>query len=300
MPAGGHHGHGSQHRSAATGHHEHDRRGERPDEDAYVRMIDLETQVLAPVNVALVGWAATAMVAPLRHVLDLGAGTGAATFALMERFPAARVSAVDAFPVTLARLDQRARWLGVCGQVTTVLADLDQGVPDGGAVDLAWAYSAVKHLCGPERTIAQVGAALAPGGWFVLVESRDVPFFLPHNLGTGRPGLEERLPAASAHHGESPPHMDADRSSVLAAAGLVVREARTFQAADLPAPPLAPVRAHARELLTLLGQASAGRLGGEDVATRGTLLDPDHSAGVDQRDDLLVRTTRNAWTAQRG
>lgn len=184
--------------------HQHD----QPD---LPEILTLEAETLAAFTAEQALWVAQTVGAPPHHVADLGSGTGAGTFALMDRFPNARVTAVDSSPAMLERLAGRAADLGRGDRLTTVRADLDAGLPPLQGVDLVWASSAVHHLGDPDRLIAEVAALLPAGGWFVVVEAEDVPWFLPDEIGTGRPGLEKRChELLSQHRRSAVPEVGAD------------------------------------------------------------------------------------------
>jgi SAM-dependent methyltransferase len=134
-----------------------------------------------------------------RHIMDLGCGTGAGTFALLARFPEAEVTAVDASASHLHRLRERAEALGVADRVRTVLADLDADWPELGQPELVWASASMHHIAAPDRTLRKVHDLLSPAGQFAVVELAGFPRFLPDNAPEERPGLEERCHAALAH-----------------------------------------------------------------------------------------------------
>ena len=123
-----------------------------------------------------------------RQILDLGGGTGTGTFALLQRFGEADVTALDMSAYLLDQLRDKARVLGVAGRVRTVQADLDTAWPAIGPVDLVWASSSLHHMADPDRVLTQVLGALRPGGLLAVLEMDSFPRFLPDDLGLGRPG----------------------------------------------------------------------------------------------------------------
>lgn len=172
--------------------HNHRRHG-----DDLPEMIELEAEALRSLTDMVTEWVAGVVATPPRHLLDLGSGTGAGTFALLRRFPRARVTAVDSSPQMLARLEQRGVELGQSGRLAAIRADLDDALPAIDDVDLVWASSVVHHVSHPDRLLAQVATLLPAGGWFVVVEAEDVAWFLPDDFGIGRPGLERRCTSCS-------------------------------------------------------------------------------------------------------
>lgn len=262
-------------------------------------IIELEAEALHDLTDNVTQWVAGLVATPPRHLLDVGSGTGAGTFALLRRFPDARLTAVDVSPQMLARLKRRGERLGQSGRLTTVLADLDDRLPAIDQVDLVWASSLLHHLSHPDRLLAQVAALLPPGGWCVAVEADDVAWFLPQDLGVGRPGLERRChEILSEHRAAHAPETGSDWSARLASAGLVVRAARVFDAEECP-PVREPTRSYARALFGMFAGAARDRLDAADVAALDVLLDDTDPRGLARREDLTLRATRRTWAAER-
>lgn len=233
------------------------------------------------------------------RVLDLGSGTGAGTFALLQRFPGAGITAVDASPAMAARLAEKAAALGVADRVRTVVADLDTEALPAGPYDLVWASASLHHMADPGRVLAQVREVLRPGGLMVAVELEGFPRFLPDDLGFGRPGLEERVHAAQAEgRAAAGMHMTEDWGARLREAGLDVVAERVV-AIDLAAPLPAATGRYVQASLTRVRSALDEVLDAEDLATLDALTDADGPHGVLHRDDLTVRTERSVWVATR-
>jgi SAM-dependent methyltransferase len=155
-----------------------------------------------------------------RSVVDLGAGTGAGSRLLRERYPDATVTCIDNDPQMLKLL--RKQGFAVIG------ADLDDGFPalagssttadavTEAQVDLVWASSSLHHVTDPAQLLSGVRQALAPGGVLVVVELAALPRFLSHPRGEL---LEQRCHAAAAaerwnHHPNWTPVIEAAGFSV--------------------------------------------------------------------------------------
>lgn len=263
--------------------------------DDQAELLDLDAEVLADQLDTLTAWLPVAT--DLRQIVDLGCGTGAGTFALLDRFPAAQVTAVDSSAAHLERLRDKARAAGVAERVRTVPADLDADWPDLGVPDLVWASASMHHMAAPDRALRKTCDMLGAGGLFAVVELSGFPRFLPEDAPDDRPGLEERCHRASDRfHAEHVPHRGADWGPKLTAAGFDVEGERTLTV-RLEGSPSEAVRRYARGSLHRLRTAVAAALPTEDLAALDRLLDADSPDSVQRRDDLTVRTQRTLWTA---
>ncbi|GAA2757887.1 class I SAM-dependent methyltransferase [Actinopolymorpha rutila] len=261
-------------------------------------MLDLEAEALAEHLAAITAWLPVA--SPPRQIVDLGCGTGAGTFALLDRFPDANVTAVDSSATHLQRLWEKASARGVEARVSTVQADLDAPAwPDLGSPDLVWASASMHHLADPEPALRKVLSILAPGGLFALVELAGYPRFLPDDAPADRPGLEERCHAASDRHfAEHLPHRGIDWGPKLTTAGFTRDGERTFTV-NVDGAHNKAFGAYALGSLQRLRGSSAEGVPAEDLAALDRLLDPESPDSVLRRDDLAVRTERVVWATRR-
>ncbi|GAB3356979.1 class I SAM-dependent methyltransferase [Modestobacter lapidis] len=262
-------------------------------------ILDRDAEVLAEINADIVRWLPR-QAAP-RQILDLGCGTGAGTLALLDRFPEAHVTAVDASVEHLQRLREKASARGVAARVSTVQADLDDlSWPHLGTPELAWASAALHHLVDPDRALRRVHDVLAPGGLLAVVELAGFPRFLPEDAPEDRPGLEERCHAATERDlAEHLPHRGADWGPKLVAAGFAVEGERTITV-NIEASGRAGVGAYALAALQRLRHRVADLLPPEDLTALDRLLDADGPHSIARRHDLAVRTERRVWAARRG
>jgi SAM-dependent methyltransferase len=280
------------HRGTSHGHH-HDHEG-----DGQAEILDLDAEVLAEHIASITAW--LPLHASPDHIVDLGCGTGAGTFALLDRFPDAHVIAVDASAEHLERLRAKARARGAQDRVRTEQADLDEAVwPDLGSPDLVWASASMHHMADPEHALRTVHDALAPGGLFAVVELAGHPRFLPENAPKDRPGLEERVHAAADRlQAAQMPHRGADWGPMLTAAGFTVEGERTI-AVNIEGSRNEVIGRYSVGVLRRLRSAVADMLSREDLTALDQLLDTGGPHSILRRDDLTVRTERTVWAARR-
>jgi SAM-dependent methyltransferase len=232
---------------------------------------------------------------PVRSILDLGAGTGSGSFGLLAHFTDAQVLAIDASEEMLERLSLRAEQLGLSDRVSTACADLDKTVPGPGGADLAWAAASLHHLADPDRTLAQLAAAIRPGGLLVVIELAGPPRFVPDHAPGG--AAESRAHALLAgDRAADMPTMGSDWGPRLTRAGLVVELDRTILIDLALSSPAAD--AYAAATLTRIRERVADRLDPTDRGSLDALL-AGGTSDVRRRTDLRVSTERRLWIARR-
>ncbi|WP_432106540.1 class I SAM-dependent methyltransferase [Streptomyces sp. AA1529] len=286
------HTHSSAPRRGASDAHQ-------PQDHDQAELLDLDAEVLAEHLATITAW--LPVEAPPRRIADLGCGTGAGTFALLDRFPDAHVTAVDSSSEHLRRLREKARAQGVAERVHPVRADLDDADwPDLGTPDLVWASASMHHMAHPERALRRIHDALPPGGLFAVVELAGFPRFLPPDAPEDRPGLEERCHAANdRYHAAHMPHRGADWGPKLTAAGFALDGQRTLEV-NIAGSRDEAVAAYALSSLRRMRGSLADALPAEDLAALDRLLDTGGPHSITRRRDLAVRTVRTVWAARRG
>jgi SAM-dependent methyltransferase len=279
---------------AASGPGEHDH-----DEEALTELLDLDGEVLAGYLDQATAWIAATAEPPVTRVVDLGAGTGTGTFALLRRFPEARVTAVDLAPDRLTRLRHRACELGLDGRADVVPADLDQPWPELGPADLVWTSMALHHVANPDQALTQILGLLRPGGTLAVAETsalESFPRFLPAGAESG---LEDRLHHLLADRlGQQVPELGVDWGPRLTAAGFDVTASRTF-AVTLTAPLPPQAGRYAQLTLDRLRSGLGDGLDPADQQALAVLVADEGPDSVRHRADLTVRATRLAWLARR-
>lgn len=123
----------------------------------------------------------TGLSGPL-EVLDLGAGTGAASLTLLAALPKALVTAIDLHPPFLERARARADAAGFGERLTTLAADMAAPPVAPGTVDLIWS----------EGAVYQLGVAAALRAWAPLLSPRGLVVFSEPVWSTAEPDPELR------------------------------------------------------------------------------------------------------------
>ena len=184
----------------------------------FAQLLEHEATLSAPIIDDAISTAATALAGSPSTILDLGAGTGAGTLPLARRFPQAHIHSLDLSEKLLESLDTAAATSGAAERVHAHRVDLDGEWPAElpAEVDLVWAAMSLHHLADPTRALQQAFSALRPGGVLVMTELAEPAAFQPADLGSGSPGLADRLLEASLGHGHDG---GTDWSEALAAAG---------------------------------------------------------------------------------
>lgn len=287
--------HAGQHRHHDHGHSVHE------DEAGLAELLDLDAEVLGSYLHEVTRWAQELAPDAPRTVVDLGAGTGTGSLALARRFTTAEVIAVDVSEAMLERVGAAALANGVGDRMRLVRADLNDGWPEIGPVDLAWASSSVHELDDPDRMFHDVFAALNPGGLMVVVELDTLPRFLPDDLGRGRAGLETRAHELLAKagwnsHDDWRPH--------LQRAGFEIAGQRSFSGELMAAQAVGHVGAsavtrYAHAYLRRVRLVLDDQLSADDLETLDAILADDGPDAIVNRADLSLRTTRTAWAGRR-
>jgi SAM-dependent methyltransferase len=272
----------------------HDHSHADPQNDL-TEMLDLDAEVFAPALEDVYADIATAAHEPIRTIVDLGAGTGTGTFGLLRHFEGATATAVDASPEMLTHLSRQAEHLGLGDRTTTLVADLDQGIPDVGPVDLVWASASLHHLADPDRTLSQLGRLVRPGGLVAVVELDGFSRFVPD--GAPGAGAEARAQALiDADRAVHLPAMGSDWGSMLTTAGLTVVQHRPI-IMEIAAPVPEVARRYAAATLARVVGAVGERLDPADRNAIEALLDGG-PGDVRHRADLRVSTERRLWIAR--
>jgi len=101
-------------------------------------------------------------------ILDAGSGTGNALAGLAQRYPQARLIALDIAPAMLLRSRSRAPWwknlLARRPQPAAVCADIERLPVADASVGMVWSNLALQWVNDPQQAFAEMQRVLAPGG----------------------------------------------------------------------------------------------------------------------------------------
>ncbi|MFF8289838.1 class I SAM-dependent methyltransferase [Streptomyces sp. NPDC016309] len=298
-----HHGHHAHTSSATAPAHDHT----HMDWSEMLPLLENGAELQSPLYRRAAAWLGELVpAAGVRRVLDVGSGPGVLTCLLAEAFPYAEVVAVDATPELLERTRERARAASLGDRVTTLRAELPDGIAGLGDADLIWAADSLHHLGDQRGAVAGLAGLLRPGGLLAVVEGGLPTRRLPQDCGIGSPGLEARMDVAHAGwFGEMRAELPGakedgdDWRGMLAGAGLLPSGTRSFLH-DVPAPVTDAVRRQIVAGFARHRQSLGDRLSAEDRATLDRLLDPAEPLGLHRRADLFTLTARTVHTARRG
>ncbi len=281
------------HHHSSTDHSTHSQ-PDTPDE-----LLDLDGEVLQAYWDAALRWVlATVGDAPLSRVVDLGAGTGTGALGMARLLPTSEVLAVDVSKPSLQRLREKAAADGMDNHVRTVEADLDDGWPELGSVDLTWASMSLHHLAEPGRVLAELRQSTTPGGALAVAEFAEPLRFLPDELGLERGGFEDRVLAVLGQaHTEQFPHLGSVWADVLTEAGWHTADERAFTI-DLNPSTHPRAGRYAWSWFRRLSENLEDRLEPSDRATLAALLDEHGEQSLLHRRDLHIRGVRTVTLAR--
>ena len=138
------------------------------------------------------------------HCLDLGAGAGLVSIALLKHFQNATGVAFD-FPATVDVAKQHIAEAGFSDRLAVQSGNLNENYPTG-QFDLIWCSSVLHFLDRPQQVLQRIAASLAPKGYLLLLHAEQtfdipqsvkiLPFYTPMTMkGNYLPQADE-LPEA--------------------------------------------------------------------------------------------------------
>lgn len=218
----------------------------------------------------------------VRRIMDVGAGTGAATFRLSARYPQAEVIALDANPAMTQQVAARVAGEHIRPITRPVLA---VGL-EAGSIDLAWASSVAHEFDNPVESFKALSEVIRPDGVLAIMEMDGPPRVLP----TRYDGLESRLRQLANADTPGP-----EWATFLAAAGFELLEKNTLVSdQQLPADGIGGD--YARAELHRLALHATGSLNAEEKASLSQILES--STGTPSLPHVHIRGTRSLWIAR--
>jgi len=271
--------------------HEHHQHG-HPTHSDLAAALDLDAELVGDHLDDAATLIVEALGGPPARIVDLGAGTGSGTEALARRFPDATLLAVDSSPAMTETIDRRARAAGLTDRVTTVVADLDRGLPQMRRPDVIWAAMSLHHIADAGALLRSAATALGSEGVLVIVEMAGLPRFAADD-DAGLRALEDRCHAAAARAGWE---ALADWTTTIGDAGLEIARDRTIRVER--ADPAAQVSRYAVHWFSQFRHRldePAGMLSRADVELLDTLIDPAQASSLHRRTDLRLVAGRRVW-----
>jgi 2-polyprenyl-3-methyl-5-hydroxy-6-metoxy-1,4-benzoquinol methylase len=110
--------------------------------------------------------------------LDIGCGSGNATFAMLQLFEQAHVYATDLSPEMVELVAHEAQRTGVSDRLTLFIADASTVQLSRSAFHLVVGSSMIHHLIDPDQFIDRILASVKPGGVAIFFE----PFQAGHMM----------------------------------------------------------------------------------------------------------------------
>lgn len=131
------------------------------------------------------------------HIADIGCGAGGMLSLFAEAAgESGAVAAVEPNPDRLAQVRALLETTSHTALISFHQGELPRLPFEQGEFDLTWCSRVIHHLADEVAGIRELARITKPGGRVVLREGGVLPHFLPHDIGIGAPGLQERLQAA--------------------------------------------------------------------------------------------------------
>lgn len=283
----------THHHQPAAGHHAHTNHTDHHDHARLAAVLDLDAELMADYLDDAARMIAESLGHAPARIADLGAGTGTGTEALARHFPQAQIVAVDGSPDMVALVERRARDGGVAERVTTVVADLDDGLPPLGSPDVVWAAMSLHHVADPQRLLREAATSLGPVGVLAITEMAAVPRFVPAHDDVELRGLQERCQSAASGAGWE---ALVDWTDAFDDAGYEVLRAETVhvQRSD----PSQSVARYARHWFAQFRHRLTDTLDPADLALLDDLTDDSDPDAARRLDDLTLSAGRLLWIAR--
>lgn len=257
-------------------------------------LLDLDATVQHRYLFEVMSWVQARATERPQRILDIGAGPGAGTVALADRFMSANVVAADISPEMLGRVQDRARRGGLAGRVSTAQLDLNGPWAELGLFDVVWASAALHEFADFDATFTKLFSVLNPGGLIAIAEMDAPPRFLGDEVGDGiEARIHELLLRETANQSDHP-----DWSGNLDRAGFIGIEKKSFTI-DFMLDAGGIGGRYAQACFRRIQQFVAPRLSDSDREMLEVLVADGGPLSLRNRDDLHLRAMRTAWAAHR-
>lgn len=108
-----------------------------------------------------------------KEIVEIGCGGGRNAGALLEKYPDAKVTAIDYSNVSVAKATSYNQKMIDAGRCVVKQGDVSRLDLEEEAFDLATAFETIYFWPGLEKCFAEVAKVLKPGGVFMIVNESD-------------------------------------------------------------------------------------------------------------------------------
>ena len=128
------------------------------------------------------------------HILDAGCGTGATTLLFANQ--GCMVVGVDRDETALQNANKLLEQTSHVGQVVFQRGNVNQLPFEDDTFDMVWTSYVLHHIADKLHVVEELKRVLKPGGRLAIREGGLPVQMLPHDIGLGEPGLQDRLRVA--------------------------------------------------------------------------------------------------------
>ena len=107
------------------------------------------------------------------EILDIGCGGGRNAATMLQKYPSAKVTAIDYSPLSVEKAKEYNKAMIAAGRCVVQEGDVSALDLDPGKFDLATAFETIYFWPGLKECFMEVAKVLKPGGYFLIVNEVD-------------------------------------------------------------------------------------------------------------------------------